>query len=380
MLLWCGNKRIMKEVLKIRNILYLGFALLLAGCSGDEITVGGSLEDEGFDPVGKPVLFSVGLEAQATTRTASNMANGGRFVCTMYYHSAIGDTDDSNYDIKAVSVGGTMNTAWLQVGDEGNAVYKNSAFTADATSFYWQNQLTHAFLALADYNQLTTNDGTTTAQGKLKMYPNYDKEFDESTPYRYANSYDLTKGTRSSITQQPDPIRALTRMKPEGENRRVTLNFEHQFSQIQVNVKNADNGSVDLTSKIKKVELLGVTTEGYVFSRINADGTVDASTYKNVDNSTSFEMFSTTAADGFLGSYNAIAFGHLYAIRVSWYEGTEGEPIVTHTPTLVVNENLVSGKRYIFNLSLSRGSLNVINTNIVDWALIEYNLNASIIN
>lgn len=351
--------------------------MLLAGCSGDEIATGDSRDDKGFDPVGKPVLFSVGLEAQATTRTASNMANGGRFVCTMYYHSAIGDTDDSNYDIKAVSVGGTMNTAWLQVGDEGNAVYKNSAFTADATSFYWQNQLTHAFLALADYNQLTTNDGTTTAQGKLKMYPNYDKEFDESTPYRYANSYDLTKGTRSSITQQPDPIRALTRMKPEGENRRVTLNFEHQFSQIQVNVKNADNGSVDLTSKIKKVELLGVTTEGYVFSRINADGTVDASTYKNVDNSTSFEMFSTTAADGFLGSYNAIAFGHLYAIRVSWYEGTEGEPIVTHTPTLVVNENLVSGKRYIFNLSLSRGSLNVINTEIVNWTLIEYNLNAA---
>ena len=365
----------MKEVLKIKNILYLGFALLLAGCSGDEITA-----ENDFDPVGKPVLFSVGLEAQATTRTASNMANGGRFVCTMYYHSAIGDTDDSNYDIKAVSVGGTMNTAWLQVGDEGNAVYKNSAFTADATSFYWQNQLTHAFLALADYNQLTTNDGTTTAQGKLKMYPNYDKEFVESTPYRYANSYDLTKGTRTSITQQPDPIRALTRMKPEGENRRVTLNFEHQFSQIQVNVKNADNGSVDLTSKIKKVELLGVTTEGYVFSRINADGTVDASTYKNVDNSTSFEMFSTTAADGFLGSYNAIAFGHLYAIRVSWYEGTAEEPVVTHTPTLVVNENLVSGKRYIFNLSLSRGSLNVINTNIVDWALTEYNLDAGIIN
>lgn len=364
----------MIEVLKIKNILYLAFALLLAGCSGDEITA-----ENDFDPVGKPVMFSVGLEAQATTRTTSNMASGGRFVCTMYYHSAIGDTDDSNYDIKAVSVGGTMNTAWLQVGDEGNAVYKNSAFTADATSFYWQNQLTHAFLALADYNQLRTNDGTTTAQGKLKMYPNYDKEFDESTPYRYANSYDLTKGTRSSITQQPDPIRALTRMKPEGENRRVTLNFEHQFSQIQVNVVNANN-SVDLTGKIQKVELLGVTTEGYVFSRINADGTVDASTYKTVDNSTSLEMFSTTTESGYLGSYNAIAFGHLYAIRVSWYEGTAEEPVVTHTPTLVVNENLVSGKRYIFNLSLSRGSLNVINTNIVDWALIEYNLNASIIN
>jgi len=71
----------MKEVLKIKNILYLAFALLLAGCSGDEITA-----ENDFDPVGKPVMFSVGLEAHATTRTAStsNMASGGRFVCTMY--------------------------------------------------------------------------------------------------------------------------------------------------------------------------------------------------------------------------------------------------------------------------------------------------------
>lgn len=365
MLLWCGNKRIMKEVLKIKNILYLGFALLLSGCSGDEITAGGSHEDKGFDPVGKPVLFSVGLEAQATTRTAStsNMASGGRFVCTMYYHSAIGDTDDSNYDLST----SLISTAWLQVGDDGNVEYKNSSFNAAGTPFYWKNRLKHAFLAIADNNQLKTNDGATTAQGKLKMYPNYDKEFDESTPYRYANSYDLTKGTRTSITQQPDPIRALTRMKPEGENRRVTLNFEHQFSQIQVNVKNADNGSVHLTSKIKKVELLGVTTEGYVFSRINADGTVDASTYKTVDNSTSFEMFSTTTESGYLGSYNAIAFGHLYAIRVSWYEGTAEEPVVTHTPTLVVNENLVSGKRYVYNLSLSRSGLSVINASVANW-------------
>jgi hypothetical protein len=375
MLLWSGNKWIMTEVLKIRNILYLGFALLLVGCSGDDVTA-----ENDFDPVGKPVMFSVGLEAQATTRTTSNMASGGRFVCTMYYHSAIGDTDGSNYDIKAISEGGTMNTAWLQVGDEGNAVYKNSAFTADAISFYWQNQLKHAFLAIADYNQLTTNDGTTTVQGKLKMYPNHDEEFDESTPYRYANSYDLTKGERTSITQQPDPIRAWNLVKPEGDNRSVLLNFEHQFSQIQVNVKNADNGSVDLTGKIQKVELLGVTTEGYVFSRINANGNVDASTYKTVDNSTSFEMFSTTTADGYQGSYNAIAFGHLYAIRVSWYEGTAEAPIVTHTPTLLVDRILESGKRYIFNLSLSRGSLNVINTNIVDWALTEYNLDAGIIN
>ena len=373
MLLWCGNKRIMKEVLKIRNILYLGFALLLAGCSGDEIATGDSRDDKGFDPVGKPVLFSVGLEAQATTRTASNM-DDGRFVCTMYYHSAIGDTDDSNYDLST----SLISTAWLEVsGDDGNVVYMNSSFNDAGTPFYWKNRLKHAFLAIADNNQLTS----TTAQ------PIYNSDNDDFT-----NEYDLRRGGLTSIAGQPDPILALTEFKPVGNAEgpvwnetaqaanRVTLNFKHQFSLIQVNVKNADNGSVDLTSKIKKVELLGVTTEGYVFSRINADGTVDASTYKNVDNSTSFEMFSTTAADGFLGSYNAIAFGHLYAIRVSWYEGTAEEPVVTHTPTLVVNENLVSGKRYIFNLSLSRGSLNVINTNIVDWALIEYNLNASIIN
>ena len=132
MLLWSGNKWIMTEVLKIRNILYLGFALLLVGCSGDDVTA-----ENDFDPVGKPVMFSVGLEAQATTRTTSNMASGGRFVCTMYYHSAIGDTDDSNYDLST----SLISTAWLEVsGNDGNVVYKNSTFDAAGTPFYWKNR------------------------------------------------------------------------------------------------------------------------------------------------------------------------------------------------------------------------------------------------
>ena len=346
--------------------------MLLAGCSGDGITTDNGLDGNGYDPVGKPVLFSVGLEGHAKTRSTSVMANGARFVCTMYYKAHASDTDESNFDISSPSEGGSMTTAWLQVaGDAGNAVYKDRTFAADATSLFWRNRLKHAFLAFADYNILTTNDGSTTDKGKLKMYPDSDPELS------YANTFDLTRGERTSMAKQPDPILALSVINPSStaSNDRVTLDFQHQFSQIQVNLKNEDT-TVDM-NKIDKVELVGVTTEGYVPTRINADGTAAAASFKVVSSDTSFKMFSmAAAAEGYTNSYNAIAFGSLVAIRVTWYEGIADAKGVIHTPTLTLNTpiTLASGKRYVYDLTLSRGSLNVISTSVVAWELSDFNM------
>lgn len=382
-------------------------------------------------PVGQPVLFYSGNMTAAQTRSGeplgstspyyhgmSNtsgipyMAQDGRFVCTMYYHAKATDTDASNFDIKDNGDGGTMTTTWLKVNNNvGNSVYWNKEYTAvdasglddygfdkNATMLYWQNRLTHAFLALADYNKLSTNTAPTssemtttpspaTAQGKLKLYPYWDKDFsalptleqgeehtqaqldafaDKLSDNRYANTYDLTrkeiKNQAGEITgyevntidQQPDPILALTIMKPAGatqEANRVRLYFKHQFSLIQVNVKGADDNSADITAaQIEGVELLGVSTEGYVCNRLNADGTVGAATAKEVNRNdftdaeldankwgTSFQMFDMAPgalvdqdgdghddryAIGFLKSFNAIAFGQLWAIRITWNEGS----------------------------------------------------------
>ena len=213
----------------------------------------------------------------------------------------------------------------------------------------------------------------------------------------------------------PDPIMALTIQKPEGatqEANRVRLYFKHQFSQIQVNLKGASDESATLTAdQIKKVELLGVSEEGYVKNILNADGTVGtvptnspagtmgAADYKPVDLyeytdehlennrwGTSFEMFDMGDTDGngssdtsdhyaagYLKSYNAIAFGQLWGIRVTWRERT-GE--ILHVTTYEVpmqNEtkvdlrNLASGMKYIYNLELRRGTLAIIRTEILDW-------------
>ncbi len=363
------------------------------------------------------------------------MAQDGRFVCTMYYHPGKDDTDASDFDIKhPTNDGGTMATAWLQVNNTvGNSVYRQNTFVTptnvdtygfdmDATNFYWQNRLTHAFLALADYNKLSTNDGSTTDQGKLKLYPNYDKDMvtlpDDPTEQdkatyantaadnRYVNSFDLTKGTKTAISDQPDPILALTIMKPAGatqEANRVRLYFKHQFSQIQVNLKAADDHSATLNSAdITAVELLGVTEEGYVNCRLNAGGTVGPARYKAVDLDnytdaelednpwgTSFSMFDMTTgtdtdengvddgyADGYLKSFNAIAYGYLWAIRVTWHEhahttiihkATYEVPVNTGDPDNIPLQQLQSGYKYIYNLELRRGTLAVIRTQIVDW-------------
>ncbi len=423
----------------------MGFvtALLMAGCADNELVTAednGSQQTTLDDPTGTPILFAVGNLNQAAVTRADvipYMTRGGRFVCTMYYHSGSTDTDNSDFDIKHPEV----HTTWLKVNNNvGNSVYRKNTFNVNneatdidaygfdktAVNFYWQNRLTHAFLALTDYNKLTTIDGdiSTVKLGKLKMYPYHDKDMvtlpDDPTEEdietyantladnRYANTYDLTKGDKTSMSEQPDPILALTIMKPAGatqEANRVRLYFKHQFSQIQVNLKAADDNSASITSShIEKVELLGVSEEGYVFCRLNAGGTVGTAKFEAVNLEsytdaeleanpwgTSFEMFDMAPAplqdvdgngiddryaDGYLKSFNAIAYGYLWAIRITWHEDAHTEikhvatyevPQDTGEPDNIPLRQLQSGRRYIYNLELRRGTLAVIRTQIIDW-------------
>lgn len=445
-----------------RYILPLGAALLLAGCTSEDITAEGTPAAEADSPVGMPVLFSAGNEQprSATRAAVPYMELGGRFVCTMYYHAKENDTDESDFDIKDATDNGTMSTSWLLVNDNyGNSVYRQSDFRAvtnqgtdeserklgfdfDANIFYWRNRKTHAFLALADYNKLKANDGATADKGKLKLYPNWDKDFnpvalpenptEEQTAAsklanaRFANEYDLTRSAgMTKMTDQPDPILALTVMKPAGATReanRVRLYFKHQFSQIQVNLKEGIDQSANITAnQIEKVELLGVTQTGYVFSRLNANGTVgsgakpvghttdgqpdedimdgsavadeihfpDFTEEQLIANkwATSFSMFDMATGDtdgdgvddgyppGYVKSFNAIAFGYLRAIRVTWHETTKGaEDDVEHVSTFEIEKNLTydhvklkSGMKYVYDLELRRGTLAIIRAQILNW-------------
>jgi len=347
----------------MNKVLHIAILLLLASCTARE-----PLPDS---VVGQPVQFIVGGEAlvQAQTKSATNMASGGRFVCSMYYHAAAGDTDESNYDISPLSMGGTMTTAWLKIdGNEGAAQYWDMEYSAQLASptFYWQNRLNHAFLALADYNKLNSNVGAITHaaedKGKLKMYPdgeNYDGKY---------NAYDLSRGERTSMDQQPDPILARAVVKPEGRTpASVLLNFQHQFSQVQVNVKGATDGSATITAgQIEKVELLGVSTEGYVPNRLNADGTVSSSISNGVAENNPFELFvMSEAVSGYLKSAHAIAFGVLRGIRVTWHEADT----IKHTPTYTLADSLTlaSGNQYIYNLEIRLGGISLIQTQIENW-------------
>ena len=323
-------------MLKIKDILIVDIVLLLVGCSGDEIAIGNGRDDNGSDPVGMPIQFSVGLEGRALTRTDEvPLANDVHFTCSMYYHSKTSDTNENDYDFTKIT------TAWLLVsGSDGNAVYKNQDYSADGTSFYWQNKLNHTFVAIADYNHPSSIE---------PIYPGD----------AYFTNYTLTTG--SSISDQPDPILATEVKAPtsgDAVTNRVTLNFQHQFSQIQVNLKDAGNSTPITAEDISNVELLGVSQTGYVYTKLNANGTVDAPTASevNIDNftdeelatnkwGTSFGMFPTTLAVGYLKSFNAIAFGTLRAIRVTWSGGTA---------TLEVQQTLASGKMYTYNLSIQR--------------------------
>ena len=233
----------------------------------------------------------------------------------------------------------------------------------------------------------------------------------------------------NSMSEMPDPLIAFTEKIPEGsdaEKNRVYLTFKHQLSQVQVNVKGSEMGGDDITrDAIKKVELLGVATEARVYpfpefgystwhyDREEEDPVViyhgsaktllrpaeavgvDLSKYTNedLDNNRwgsayeTYEMAEDKTPYGYEKSFESVAFGTLQAIRLYWEEVKydsehhliQEENRIQHVVTFVVTDtgstnmkNLQSGKRYIFNLELRRGTLAVVKADIEDWLPYEY--------
>ena len=372
----------------IRKDLYIAFALLMASCSETEI-------EESQDPVrSMPVLFSAGnTEATVTRATASYMPKNSHFVCSMFFHAGVNDTIGSEFGAPVADV--NMTTAWLKISNStGNAVYWNKeysevvkdsldvyGFDVNSKCFYWQNRLNHIFLALTDNHDL---DGSI-SNGSLKIYPDVTDKYKD----KYMLAYDLTRGEKKSMSEQPDPILALETARPSGgtpEANRVKLFFKHQFAQIQVNLKSSlDESAVIKDEWIESVELLGVAETGYVAYCILPDGTlpavtslpinVDADKYQKTikDNpyGSSFNMFQrSTPVGGYLRSFECIAFGTLQGIRITWRE-SDATDAVKHVATYkgVKNLTLKSGTKYIYNMELRRSLIAEVTAKIKPWEM-----------
>lgn len=319
------------------------------------------------------------------------------------------------------------------------------------------------------YNPENINDDGSIKLELAKIYSLRQKQKTEDIISEApANTFDMRrKPEMKTMADQPDPLIALTKMKPMGatqEANRVRLYFKHQFSQIQVNLTKAETTGEITRDNIVKVELLGVTEKGYVFTNITTDGKQIDPSYDPVVKSkyteeqlarnphgTSFSMFdmyddtkydgsgktdaeieAAKAADaannygyplGSLKSFNAIAFGQLQAIRITWKEeptdeiytaetaqqendkhlvsDTQGRkpgdagyqttyeadytpvnagdvvPPVHHVVTFPITVddrnhslvNLQSGFRYVYDFELRRGTIAFIRATIVDWLL-----------
>ena len=374
-------------MMKIKNLHIAMVALLMAGCSEAEI-------DNGQQQKGlMPVLFSAGNTNVALTRSesAAYMPENSRFVCSMFFHAGASDTNDSKFTAPVADV--NMTTAWLKINNAtGNAVYWNQAysddnvttdtktgFDVDAKCFYWQNRLNHIFVALTDNNKLTSGTGTS----NLKLFPDVQTKYKD----QYMLEYDLERGSRTSMAEQPDPIRAVETACPSGgtaEANRVKLFFKHQFAQIQVNVKGSADTSAEIEAAcIESVELLGVAETGYVPYCINVDGTLSAATFLPIDVNNAkyaltleanpygscFNMFErSTPVLGYLKSFECIAFGTLQGIRITWKETTATDA-VKHVTTFkgVKNLELQSGTKYIYNMELRRSLIADVTAKILPW-------------
>ena len=365
--------------------------MMFACCAGDDGLEG---KAEAL-PEELPVLFSSGAgDASVSTRaTVPYMENGGRFVCRMYYQGNVGSEYFTNYT-----------EAWLKVDNNyGNSVYRKKDFSEPTTDnidgfgfdresqiFYWQNRKKHIFIAIADYNKLKTNDGTDNGTLNFK-----NSEEIEGKPM----VFDLRRKVgMNSISDQQDIIMAHTEMSPAKatpEGNRVKLLFGHCFAKVQVNLKPLADGGLgnDLRyDRIDKVELLGVADYAYLYNidvtsspyNINNVKTeakkVVANDYLNVDISDNpyytciktFKAPKDAVTPGYVSTHEVITFGQVVAIRVTWHETDDkGNKTVTHVVTKKVEKDeerlLPSGQLHIYNLEMRRGTLAIINAEILPW-------------
>lgn len=275
--------------------------------------------------------------------------------------------------------------ATLKVNEQGEPMDSEGNPATDPTRY------DYAYEKTDEYGNLIYNE----EHPEFTFYFSEHREMKERLRYdEYpCNRFDLTKGTKTSMAEQPDIAQAKEIQAPSGatqESNRVNLYFKHQFSQVQVNVKNAADNSVALVAgDILSVELLGVSEEGYVFTELDEDGNVRPAAYKEIDFSkyteqqlkdnqfgTSFDMFPMPVAEtatGYLKSFNCITFGQLQAIRITWQE-SDAEHIQHASTFRIPNTelmNLKSGIKYIWNIEVRRGTLAIIRTEIVDWELPE---------
>lgn len=251
-------------------------------------------------------------------------------------------------------------------------------------------------------------------QGSTKYPMLYTKD-SQGVIYRWQQfeKFDLRENTEiTSMSQQPDPLLAYKEQKPVGSNpetNRVFLTFRHQFAQVEVNLRNSAMSANIAANDIISVELLGISQYAYVFPypeygyttnnageqiwsiiRQGKDATktellraaegqkVDLSAYteeqlKLNPHGTSFKMFEMDEpALNYLKSFECIAFGNLEALRIVWQEPhSNGTPGIQHKIIFPIPDEkfiqMESGKRYIYNLELQRGTLAVINAVIDDW-------------
>lgn len=214
------------------------------------------------------------------------------------------------------------------------------------------------------------------------------------------------------------------------EKNRVYLTFRHQFAQVQVNLRGSKTSAPVEKKNIERVELLGVSEYAYVFpypeygcvndttfvldseghktydskgnpmftdvatswtiARQGKDRTellrpalaekVDLTKYteqqlKQNEFGTSFRLFDMAESDvmeGYIKGYEGIAYGNLGALRIVWHEDPDDtDKDVVHNIVFKITDDkfkvLESGKRYVFNLELRRGTLAVIKAVIDDW-------------
>lgn len=212
-------------MLKIRDILIIGIAVLLAGCSSDDIMTGGGLEvssisDEWDIKPGDPVAFTLLPSVKAQTRTIG------------------ADTDFVN-DYAAIENGYELTIEMFGTGgvNKGSAVYSVTSGALNpktsSSKLYWpDNTQQYGFKATAGTTTLETdqsNEAKLRSQDRLEGYA--------FVPLKNGEDLLYDKNNLNYMTSKEWKAANVTFGEIGDNQKKIPLYLEHKRSKITIILK-----------------------------------------------------------------------------------------------------------------------------------------------
>jgi len=327
-------------VLKIEDILIIGVAVLLAGCSSDDIMTGGGLEvsstsDEWDIKPGDPVAFALLPSVKAQTRTIGK--------------------DDSFDSYATIENGYELTIEMFGTGgvNKGSAVYSVTGGALNpktsSSKLYWpDNTQQYGFKATAGTTTLETdqsNEAKLRSQDRLEGYA--------FVPLKDGETRQYTEDALNYRTSKQWKADNVTFGKIGDEQKKIPLYLKHMRSKITIILKAGAGVARATLATASNITMKIYSYQGSTTTEINPCASAATVDYTDSDPGGAAAGVATTKYEAIVEPYNYQTGDKIIAQITLKGSGSEPDKTFTYKPSNGTGAyNLTAGQHLTITITL----------------------------